>query len=228
MTALYPELEPYAHGMLDGGDGNLVYWEICGSPDGKPVVVLHGGPGSGCSTGMRRFFDPSAYCIVLLDQLQCGRSTPHASDIHTDLSTNTTAHLLADIERLRAHLGIEKWLVFGGSWGSTLALAYAEAHPDRVRGLVLRGIFLCRPQEIRWFLYDLRFIFPEAWRAFAGFLPEAERGDLLAGYYRRLINPDPAVHMSAAHAWSRYEGSCSTLLPDPELVAHFDEDAVAL
>src|SRR6266478_3614918 len=219
----YPPIEPFRTGFLRVSDVHELYFEESGNPDGKPAVFLHGGPGGGTDAKMRTFFDPKLYRIVLFDQRGCGKSRPHAS-----LVDNTTGHLVEDIERLREHLGIQRWLVFGGSWGSTLALAYAEAHPDRVRGLVLRGIFLCRPQEIRWFLYDLRFIFPEAWRAFASFLPEAERGDLLAGYYRRLINPDPAVHMPAAHAWSRYEGSCSTLLPDPELVAHFDEDAVAL
>ena len=136
MTGLYPEIEPYDHGMLDVGDGNLVYWETCGNPHGNPAVVLHGGPGSGCSTGVRRFFDPSAYRIVLFDQRGCGRSTPHASDPRTDLSVNTTAHLLADMERLRQHLGIDRWLLFGGSWGSTLGLAYAERHPKRVTAIV--------------------------------------------------------------------------------------------
>jgi proline iminopeptidase len=160
---------------------------------------------------------------MLFDQRGCGRSTPHA-----ELNANTTWHLIADIERLREMAGVESWLVFGGSWGSTLALHYAETHPERVSGLILRGIFLCRQAEIDWFLYGARTIFPEAWRAFSGFLPEAEREDLLAGYYRRLIDPDPRLHMPAARAWSVYEGACSTLLPNPETIAAFGEDRLAL
>jgi proline iminopeptidase len=220
---LYPPLSPNRSGRLKLDSLHTMYWEESGNPRGAPVVFLHGGPGGGSAPDHRRFYDPAFYRIIVYDQRGAGQSTPLG-----ELTDNTTPHLIADLERLRAHLGVERWLLFGGSWGSTLALAYAEAHPDRVQGLVLRGIFLCRPLEIQWFLYEMRFIFPEAWRAFSGFLPQAERGDLLTHYYRRLTDPDPAVHMPAAHAWSRYEGSCSTLLPDPELVAHFDEDAVAL
>jgi proline iminopeptidase len=220
---LYPALAPLRTGRLALDTRHTMYWEESGNAHGVPVVFLHGGPGGGSSPDHRRYFDPRFYRIVVYDQRGAGQSMPLG-----ELTDNTTPHLVADLERLRTHLGITSWLVFGGSWGSTLALAYAEAHPERVLGLVLRGIFLCRSLEIRWFLYDMRFIYPEAWRAFAEFLPEAERGDLLGGYYRRLIDADPAVHLPAAHAWSRYEGSCSTLLPDPELVAHFDEDAVAL
>jgi proline iminopeptidase len=220
---LYPPLVPNRTGRLALDRLHTMYWEECGNPRGVPVVFLHGGPGGGIAPDHRRYFDPSFYRIILYDQRGSGQSTPLG-----ELTDNTTDHLVADLERLRVHLGSEKWLVFGGSWGSTLALAYAEAHRDRVLGLVLRGVFLARSWEIRWFLVDMRNFFPEAWNAFAGFLPEAERGDLLARYYRRLIYPDPSVHMPAAHAWSRYESSCSTLLPDPDLVAHFDEDAAAL
>ena len=220
---LYPPLAPNRSGRVALDALHTMYWEECGNPRGVPVVFLHGGPGGGIAADHRRYYDPAFYRILLYDQRGAGQSTPLG-----ELTDNTTQFLIADLERLRAHLGVERWLVFGGSWGSTLALAYAEAHPERVLGLVLRGIFLARSWEIRWFMHGMRFVFPEAWRAFAGFLPEAERDDLLAGYYRRLTDPDPALHMPAAHAWSRYESSCSTLLPDPELIAHFDEDAVAL
>ncbi|HEX8012196.1 MAG TPA: prolyl aminopeptidase [Casimicrobiaceae bacterium] len=220
---LYPPLVPHRTGRLALDRRHTMYWEECGNPRGVPAVFLHGGPGGGLSPDHRRYFDPAFYRTVLYDQRGAGRSTPLG-----ELADNTTDHLVGDLERLRAHLGIARWLVFGGSWGSTLALAYAQAHRDRVLGLVLRGIFLAREWEIGWFLNEMRNVFPEAWNAFAGFLPGAERGELLAHYYRRLTSPDPAVHMPAAHAWSRYESSCSTLLPDPDLVAHFDEDAVAL
>jgi proline iminopeptidase len=220
---LYPSLVPYRAGRLALDAVHTMYWEECGNPRGHPAVFLHGGPGGGIAPDHRRYFDPSFYRIVLYDQRGAGQSTPLG-----ELRDNTTAHLVADLERLRTHLGVDRWLVFGGSWGSTLALAYAEAHPDRVLGLVLRGIFLARAFEIRWFMEEMRNVFPEAWNAFSGFLPEAERSDLLGHYYRRLTSAEAPVHMPAAHAWSRYESSCSTLLPDPDLVAHFDEDAVAL
>ncbi len=222
-ATLYPPLEPAAAGMLALDGRHAMYWEESGNPQGVPVVFLHGGPGAGSSPNHRRFFDPAHYRIIIYDQRGAGRSTPLG-----ELTDNTTPHLIADLERLREHLGIERWLVFGGSWGSTLAIAYAEAHPDRCTGLILRGIFLCRQSEIDWFLYGLRTFFPEAWRAFAGVIPEAERGDLLTAYHRRLIDPDPAVHMPAARAWSVYEGSCSTLLPSAETVSHFAGDVVAL
>ena len=166
MTVLYPAIEPYDHGMLDVGDGNLVYWEVCGNPHGKPAVVLHGGPGSGCSTGVWRYFDPHAYCSVLFDQRGCGRSTPHASDLRTDLSVNTTAHLLADMELLRQYLGIDKWLLFGGSWGSTLGLAYAERYPHRVTEIVLGGVTTTRRTEIDWLYRGVAPLFPTQWARF--------------------------------------------------------------
>ena len=222
-TELYPDIEPYDAGMLALDGLHHMYWEVSGNPKGKPVVFLHGGPGAGASPAHRRFFDPRHYRIVVFDQRGAGRSTPLG-----ELKDNTTPHLIADMEKLRNHLNIDRWLVFGGSWGSTLALAYAEAHPVRCSGLILRGIFLCRKSEIDWFLYDLKNLFPEAWHAFAGYIPEAERGDLLTAYYQRLTHPDPAVHMPAARAWGRYEGSCSTLMPSPETVAYFGGDVVAL
>lgn len=220
---LFPSIEPYAGGMLPLDMVHTMYWETSGNPEGIPVVFLHGGPGSGSSPSHRRLFDPNAYRIVIYDQRGAGRSTPLG-----ELRDNTTPHLIADLERLRTYLGIERWLVFGGSWGSTLAIAYAEAHPERCLGLVLRGIFLCRPNEIDWFLYGLRTVFPEAWDRFSGYLPADERRDLLGNFHKRLTHSDPAVHMPAAKAWSIYEGSCSTLLPSSETVDHFASDVVAL
>jgi len=221
---LYPEIEPYETGMLDVGDGHSLYWELTGNPNGKPAVMLHGGPGGGSSPDHRRQWNPEKYKILVFDQRGCGKSTPYAS-----LEANTTWHLVDDIEKLRTEVAkVDKWMVFGGSWGSTLALAYAEHHPERCLALVLRGIFLCRPSEIDWFLYGLKAIFPEAWRTFSGYIPEAERGDLLTAFHQRLTDPDPAVHMPAARTWSVYEGSCSTLLPNPALVADFASDRVAL
>lgn len=220
---LYPEIEPYSTGMLRLDDVHAMYWEESGNPKGAPVVFLHGGPGAGAAPAHRRFFDPAHYRIVVYDQRGAGRSQPLG-----ELRDNTTPLLVGDLERLREQLGIERWLVFGGSWGSTLALAYGIAHADRCTGLILRGIFLCRKSEIDWFLYGLRNLFPEAWTAFSTAIPEHEHGDLLAAYYARLIDPDPAVHMPAARAWSIYEGSCSTLLPNAETVAYFASDVVAL
>ena len=209
--------------MLRVDSRHQIYWEESGNPRGVPVIFLHGGPGAGATPAHRRFFDPSFYRIVILDQRGAGRSLPHG-----EIVDNTTPLLVEDIEAVRKHRGIDQWHVFGGSWGSTLALAYAEAYPAHVRGLILRGIFLCRKSEIDWFLYGIRNVFPEAWRAFSGFLPPTERGDLLESYYRRLIDPDPAVHMPAARAWSVYEGACSTLLPSPETITAFGEDRMAL
>ena len=225
---LYPEIEPFDTGLLPLGgptaDGvHQMYYEQSGNPKGVPVVFLHGGPGAGANATHRRFFDPSHYRIVVFDQRGSGRSKPLG-----EIRDNTTPLLVEDIEKLRKHLSIEAWFVFGGSWGSTLAIAYAESHPDRVRGMALRGIFLCRKSEIDWFLYGIRTVYPEPWRAFAEFLPPEERHDLLHSYYRRLIDPDPAVHLPAARAWSLYEGACSTLLPSPDTVAAFGEDRMAL
>ena len=222
-TELYPDIEPHRSGYLRLDRRHEMYWEVSGNDDGVPVVFLHGGPGAGASPMHRRFFDPAHYRIVIFDQRGAGRSRPHG-----EITGNTTPNLIADMELLRAHLGIEKWIVFGGSWGSTLALSYGETHPQRCMALVLRGIFLCRKLEIDWFLYGMRFVYPEAWRKFAEFVPEAERKDLLAAYSKRLNDLDPEVHMPAAHQWSIYEGSCSTLLPSPSTVAHFAEDIVAL
>ena len=222
-TELYAPLEPYRAGRLALDRIHTMYWEESGNPHGVPVVFLHGGPGAGSAPNHRRFFDPAHYRIVIFDQRGAGRSSPLG-----EVRENTTLHLIADIERLRQHLNIGKWLLFGGSWGSTLALAYGEAHPESCRGFVLRGIFLCRQSEVDWFLYGLRNIFPEAWQKFAALIPEDERDNLLAAYGKRLMDPDPAVHMPAARAWGIYEGSCSTLLPSAETVAHFANDVVAL
>lgn len=223
MTGLFPSIEPSDSGHLAVDGLHEIYWETCGNPEGTPVVFLHGGPGAGAAPDHRRFFNPAAYRIVVFDQRGAGRSRPQG-----ELTDNTTQHLIADLEALRKSLGIERWVVFGGSWGSTLALAYAQAHPGSVRGLILRGIFLCRPFEIDWFLKGMRMIFPEEWARFSEFLPPEERDDLLASYHRRLTDPDPAVHLPAARIWSTFEGCCSTLLPSPSTVAAFGEDAMAL
>lgn len=220
---LFPPVDPFQSGRLRVSEIHTLYWEQSGNPAGMPVVFLHGGPGAGASPTHRRFFDPSHFRIVILDQRGAGRSTPLGETRENDIPD-----LVADLETLRQHLGIRRWLVFGGSWGSTLALAYAQAHPDRVIGLVLRGIFLMRKLEIDWFLYEMRNIFPEAWANFSGFIPEAERGDLLEAYWRRLNDLDPQVRMAAARVWSVYEGACSTLLPSPELVSASGEDNHAL
>lgn len=222
-TDLFPEIEPYASGRMPLDARHTMYWEASGNPDGIPVVFLHGGPGSGASPSHRRFFDPARYRIVIFDQRGSGRSTPLGA-----IEDNTTPLLIDDIERLRRHLEVERWLVFGGSWGSTLALAYGEAHPDRCLGFVLRGIFLCRPSEIDWFLYGMRNVFPDIWRNFAEFIPAAERDDLLGAYRKRLEDPDPAVHLPAARTWSLYEGACSTLMPSEDAMRHFGDDGVAL
>ncbi len=220
---LFPEIGPFETGYLPLSAGHVMYWEQVGNPRGRPVLFLHGGPGAGAGAVHRRFFDPDFWRVVIFDQRGAGRSRPLGSLAH-----NTTPDLVGDIETLRRHLGIERLLLFGGSWGSTLALAYAQAHPERVQGCVLRGVFLGRQREVDWFLRDLSAIFPDAHATFAGFLPDSERGDILGGYYRRLTDPDPAVHMPAARAWSVYEGSCSTLLPSPDTVTSFAQDRTAL
>ncbi|MFE3224757.1 prolyl aminopeptidase [Nocardia sp. NPDC059228] len=229
MRTLYPPIEPYAQGMLDVGDGQRLYYEVSGNPDGKPAVFLHGGPGGGTSPYHRQFFDPEAYRIVLFDQRGCGRSTPHIAD-GASLEHNTTGHLVADIERLRTHLGVEQWLVFGGSWGSTLALSYAQAHPDRVTELVLRGIFLLRRKEIDWYYNgSAGYVYPDEWEKFLAPVPEAERGqDLIEVYHRLLHSPDAALATDAAVAWSTWEGATSSLLPHPERVAETADPRFAL
>ena len=221
--SFYPDIEPYDTGTLAVSDVHTIYYEQSGNPKGKPVVFLHGGPGGGTDGKQRRFFDPARYRIVLFDQRGCGRSTPHAS-----LVDNTTWHLVADIEALREHLAIERWQVFGGSWGSTLALAYAEKHPDRVTELVLRGIFMLRPSELRWFYQDgASAIFPDAWEGYLAAIPEAEHGNLMKAYYRRLTAEDPAVRLAAARAWSTWEASTSFLLPSRDYIVHAGEDEFA-
>lgn len=206
MAARYPPIEPQETGMLDVGDDNLLYWETCGNPGGKPAVVLHGGPGSGCTPGWRRYFDPTAFRIVLFDQRGCGRSTPSAGDPATDLSANTTHHLLADMEKLRRHLSIDRWLVFGGSWGSALGLAYAEQLPQRVSELVLFSVTACTRREVEWLTRDMGRIFPAEWARFRDGVPPADRERSLVDAYARLLDhPDPAVREKAARDWCTWE-----------------------
>jgi proline iminopeptidase len=217
---LYPPIEPYETGELLVGDGQRVYWEQSGNPDGKPVVFLHGGPGAGTDPWQRRFFDPEGYRIVLFDQRGCGRSTPHASEPGADLRHNTTWHLVADMELLRRNLGIERWQVFGGSWGSALALAYAETHPDAVTELVLRGIFTLRRHELEWFYEGgASAVFPDLWEDFLAPIAPAERGRMIEAYHRRLFDADPAVHLPAAAAWTRWEASTVTLRRNEQFIA---------
>ena len=222
-TDFYAPIEAYQTARMALDSVHTMHYEQSGNPNGVPVLFLHGGPGAGASASHRQFFDPAFYRIVIFDQRGAGRSTPLG-----ELVDNTTPLLISDIERLREKLGISRWVVFGGSWGSTLALAYAEYHPNRVMALVLRGIFLCRQSEIDWFLYGLKNIFPEAWRKFAGHLPPHERGNILKAYYALITDPDPAIHISAARAWSIYEGSCSSLIPNEMMVANFGSDRVSL
>ena len=224
MKVLYPEIEPYETGRLKVSPVHELYYEQCGNPQGKPVVFLHGGPGGGISSDYRRYFDPEIYRVVLFDQRGSGKSTPHAS-----IEENTTWHLVADIERLREHLSIRHWQVFGGSWGSTLALAYAETHPDRVRELVLRGIFLCRPKEIQWFYQEgASAIFPDVWEEYLQVIPESERADMVSAYHRRLTSEDDAVRLQAARAWSIWEGSTSKLFFDASMIEKFADPEFAL
>lgn len=229
MRTLYPPITPHETGFLAVGDGQRVYWEVSGNPDGKPVVFLHGGPGGGTDPAHRQFFDPAAYRIVLFDQRGCGRSTPHVAD-GADLSVNTTDHLVGDIEALRGHLGIDRWQVFGGSWGSTLALTYAQRHPERVTELVLRGIFLLRRSEIDWYYNGgAGHLFPERWEKFLAPVPADERsGDLVEAYHRLLHSDDPDVALRAAIAWSSWEGATSTLRPRQDRVDETSEPRFAL
>jgi proline iminopeptidase len=214
---LYPPIEPYASGMLDVGDGNLVYWECCGNPDGKAALVIHGGPGSGCTAGHRRYFDPARYRVILFDQRGCGRSTPHASEPGTDMAHNTTAHLLRDMEQLRDHLGIERWLLSGASWGSTLLLAYAEAYPERVSEIVIVAVTTTRRSEIDWLYRGVGRFFPEAWERFRDGVPVADRdGDLVAAYARLMADEDPTVRTRAADDWLAWEDAVVSLEGSPD------------
>ena len=224
MPGLYPDIQPYAKHHIAVTPPHVLYVEECGNRAGTPVLFLHGGPGSGCEPYHRRFFDPARYRVVLFDQRGAGRSVPHA-----DLTDNTTWHLVADIERIRERLGIERWLVFGGSWGSTLALAYAQTHPERVSALVLRGIFLCRDDEIRWFYQEgASRLFPDYWADFVAPVAPADRDDMLGAYHRLLTGADDIARMAAAKAWSTWEGRTATLLPNPSVVNHFGDPHVAL
>jgi proline iminopeptidase len=221
---LHAPIEPFATGMLDVTDGHRIYWEQSGNPKGRPVVILHGGPGGGSNPTMRRFHDPSVYRIILFDQRGCGRSTPRAS-----LTANTTWHLVADMEHLREHLGIASWQLFGGSWGSTLALAYAVTCPERVSAMILRGVFLLRRAELDWFYQTgARWIFPEAYQALAGALPEGERGTVLASYHRRVTSDDLAIALPAARAWTTWESTTLSLVPDPDRLLMFPSETEAL
>ncbi|MBE9040869.1 prolyl aminopeptidase [Oscillatoriales cyanobacterium LEGE 11467] len=223
MRKLYPSIEPYRTGTLQVSDLHTIYYEEAGNPDGKPVVFLHGGPGGGSLPTYRQFFHPDKWRIVLFDQRGCGRSTPHA-----ELRENTTWDLVGDIEKLRKHLGIEEWVVFGGSWGSTLSLIYAQTHPDRAQALVLRGIFMLRPKELRWFYQEgCSNIFPDAWEDYLKPIPEEERGDLIAAYHKRLTSDDADVRAEAARAWAMWEGRTSKLLPDPGVAQKFGQDRFA-
>lgn len=224
MKTLYPEIEPFESGMLKVSDIHEIYYERCGNPDGIPVVFLHGGPGGGIMPLYRQFFDPKAYQIVLFDQRGAGNSTPPF-----ELRENTTWDLINDIEALRVKFGIEKWYVFGGSWGSTLSLAYAETHPDKCLGLILRGIFLTRPAELQWFYqYGASEIFPDFWERYRDEIPEEERGDFISAYYKRLTSDDEKVRLSAARAWSVWEGSTSKLYPSEDLMNHWEGEHEAL
>ena len=224
IRSLYPEIEPFDSGLLKVSALHTLYYEQSGNPNGKPVVFLHGGPGGGTSPKCRRFFDPAIYRIVLFDQRGCGKSTPHA-----ELTDNTTWDLVADIERLRGHLSIERWQVFGGSWGSTLALAYAQTHPDKVTELVLRGIFMLRRWELEWFYQKgCDALYPDAWETYLNAIPEAERGDMMSAYHRRLTSTDPKTRTDAARAWSVWEGATSFLWQDSSHIESSAEDEFAL
>lgn len=224
MRTLYPPIEPFDQGMLSVSPVHSLYYEQSGNPTGKSVVFLHGGPGGGSLPDYRRYFDPASYRIVLFDQRGAGKSTPHAN-----LEENTTWHLVDDIEKIREHLGIGRWQVFGGSWGSTLALAYAQTHPDRVSELLLRGIFLCRPKEIKWFYQEgASWLYPDVWEQYVNVIPEAERSDMVSAYYKRLTSDDQAVRLEAARAWSVWEGSTSKLLPDTKMIEDFGDAEFAV
>lgn len=220
---LFPDIEPYERGRLAVDPPHDLYWEQSGNPDGAPILFIHGGPGAGATAAHRRFFDPTHYRIIIADQRGAGRSKPLG-----ELTNNTTVHLIADMEALRERLELDSWFLFGGSWGSSLVLAYAIAYPERCRGLILRGIFLCRGAEVDWFMTGMRRVFPEAWRRFSEYLPQAERDDLLGNYHRRLVDPDPDVHLPAAKVWGQYEGACSTLLPSSDVASSFVDPTKSL
>jgi proline iminopeptidase len=220
---LFPAITPYSNGFLDVGNGHNLYWEQSGNPDGVPVVLLHGGPGAGASPTHRRFFDPDHYRIIIYDQRGAGRSHPLG-----DLENNSTKVLLEDMEQLREHLKIERWHLFGGSWGATLALHYAINHPQRCLSMIMRGVFLCEQEQIDWFLYGMRTIFPEAWEQFAGYLPAEEQDNILEAYYARLSGNDPKVAMEAAIRWALYEGACSSLMPNYETITTEEQKQSAL
>lgn len=229
MTALYPPSEPHVHGMLDVGDGQRIFWEICGNPGGKPALALHGGPGSGCTPGWRRYFDPDLYRVILFDQRGAGRSLPHASAPTIDLATNTTSHLIGDIEKLRLHLGLERWLVLGASWGSTLALAYAQAHPERITEMVLFSIATTTPWEVEWITRGVGIYFPASWQRFREGVPATERdGNLAAAYHRLLMHPDPAVHEKAARDWCDWEDAILSVRPNHKPNPRYDDPAFRL
>lgn len=229
MTHPYPPIEPYDHGMLDVGDGNLVYWEVSGNPEGKPALVVHGGPGAGSTPGPRRAFDPARYRIVQFDQRGCGRSVPHASDPATDMTCNTTTHLLSDMEQLREQLRVSRWLLFGGSWGSTLTLAYAEHHPNRVSEIVLASVTTTRRSEIDWLYRGVARFFPEAWERFRAGVPEAERdGNLVAAYAHLMEDPDPHVRARAATEWCAWEDAVVSLESNGRPNPYSDRASAAL
>ena len=229
LSTLYPEIEPFTHGSLDVGDGHVLHWEVCGDPDGRPAVVLHGGPGSGCTPWHRRLFDPAAYRVVLFDQRNCGRSRPHASEPDVDLTHNTTPDLVADIERLRAELGIDRWLVAGGSWGSALALAYAERHPRRVAAMVLWGVNAARRTELDWlFRGGVSVLFPVEWERLRAAVPARLRGlDVVDAYAELLFDPDPEERRRAAFEWCLWESATPSWPPSPGLDERYEEPAGA-
>ena len=223
MLDLFPHIEPYEYGLLEVDNIHKIYWEKSGNKKGIPVLVLHGGPGAGGNIYLRRFFDPKYYNIIIFDQRGAGRSMPSAC-----IDNNTTQDLILDIEKLRIFFKINKWIVFGGSWGSSLSLAYSQEYPDNVLSIVLRGIFLCRKKEVAWFLHGIKNIFPEYWNRFNSFLPQEERKELLLSYYKRLINIDPKINGEAAVSWARYEANCSTLLPNASVSEEFINIQMAL
>ena len=222
MEKLYPIIEPYDYGLLDVGDNHKIYWEKTGNKNGIPILVLHGGPGAGGNKSLRQFFDPEVYNIIIFDQRGCGRSLPFASIEH-----NTTHDLVEDIEKIRLFLKIDKWIIFGGSWGSSLALVYSQKYPNNIKNIILRGIFLCRKHEIDWFLYGMKNIFPDYWKKFANYLPVAERDNLLDNYYRRLTDKNPKIHIEAGLTWARYEANCSTFLPNSSVNDDFSDSQSA-